>query len=104
MPRTLRSDFAGEIYHALNRGNARNKIFFKAGDFEAFERVIKDGLLRYPVDLGQKRGQEPNWQSEQFMLVWNLLFSKFQEFSYATNSTIRFCWGDIPCIEPWQCS
>ena len=22
MPRALRSDFAGEIYHALNRGNA----------------------------------------------------------------------------------
>ena len=40
MPRPLRADFAGHIYDALNRGNARNKIFFKDGDFEAFERVI----------------------------------------------------------------
>ena len=33
MPRPLRADYAGEIYHALNRGNARNDIFFKDGDF-----------------------------------------------------------------------
>ena len=51
MPRSLRSDFAGQIYHALNRGNARNKIFFKDADFEAFERVVQLGLEKYPVDL-----------------------------------------------------
>ena len=50
MPRSLRSDFAGQIYHALNRGNARNKIFFKDADFEAFERVVQR-LEKYPVDL-----------------------------------------------------
>ncbi len=26
MPRALRADYAGEIYHALNRGNARHVI------------------------------------------------------------------------------
>jgi hypothetical protein len=31
MPRAPRADEAGEIYHALNRGNARNRIFFKDG-------------------------------------------------------------------------
>ena len=51
MPHSLRSDFAGQIYHALNRGNARNKIFFKDADFEAFERVVQLGLEKYPVDL-----------------------------------------------------
>ena len=51
MPRPRRSDFAGCIYHALNRGNARSNIFFKAEDYEAFERVIKEGLKKYPVDL-----------------------------------------------------
>ena len=51
MPRSLRSDFAGQIYHALNRCNARNKIFFKDADFEAFERVVQLGLEKYPVDL-----------------------------------------------------
>ncbi|MFT5301707.1 MAG: putative transposase [Mariniblastus sp.] len=51
MPRPLRSDTAGFIYHALNRGNARQDIFSKDGDFEAFERVISEGLEKYPVDL-----------------------------------------------------
>ncbi|MEM7453101.1 MAG: transposase [Planctomycetota bacterium] len=51
MPRALRSDIAGQIYHALNRGNARSNIFFKDADFEAFEMVVKQGLEKYPVDL-----------------------------------------------------
>jgi putative transposase len=44
MPRTARSTEAGSIYHVLNRGNGRMRIFHKAGDFEAFERVLAEGL------------------------------------------------------------
>ncbi len=51
MPRVLRSDYAGEIYHALNRGNAKNDIFFKDADYESFERVVSEGLEKYPIDL-----------------------------------------------------
>ncbi len=51
MPRPLRSDVAGQFYHALNRGNARQPIFHKDADYEAFERIIKEGLEKYPVDL-----------------------------------------------------
>ncbi|QEG23556.1 hypothetical protein [Mariniblastus fucicola] len=50
MPRALRSDFSRQVYHALNRGNARNNIFTAGGD-EAFERVVQRGLVPYPVDL-----------------------------------------------------
>jgi putative transposase len=39
------------VYHVLNRGNGRMRIFHKAGDFEAFEQVLADGLSRYPVEL-----------------------------------------------------
>jgi len=51
MPRTARSTEAGLVYHVLNRGNGRMRIFHKAGDYEAFERVLAEGLDRYPVDL-----------------------------------------------------
>ena len=51
MPRTARSTEGGMIYHALNRGNGRMRIFRKAGDFESFERVLAEGLQRYPVEL-----------------------------------------------------
>ena len=51
MPRPKRSDVAGFIYHALNRGNARSDIFLKDGDYEAFERILAEGLERYDVEL-----------------------------------------------------
>jgi len=35
----------------LNRGNARQTMFHKQGDFEAFERTLAEGLDRYPVQL-----------------------------------------------------
>jgi len=38
-------------YHVLNRGNGRMRIFHKAEDFAAFERVLAEGLERYPVEL-----------------------------------------------------
>jgi putative transposase len=51
MPRQRRADEAGVIYHALNRGNARQAIFHKDEDYQAFLRVLDEGLQRYPVEL-----------------------------------------------------
>ena len=51
MPRQKRLDVAGGIYHALNRGNAREDIFHKEEDYAAFERVLGEGLQRYDVRL-----------------------------------------------------
>ena len=61
MPRPHRADIAGKIYHALNRGNARNPIFFKSGDYEAFERVVCEGLEKYPVDLIAYQWMKNHW-------------------------------------------
>ena len=51
MPRTARAIEAGLVYHVLNRGNGRMRLFHKDEDFAAFERVLGEGLERYPVDL-----------------------------------------------------
>ncbi len=51
MPRPLRADVAGEIYHALNHGNAQQSVFKKDADDESFERVLDEGVSKYPVDL-----------------------------------------------------
>ena len=40
MVRALRADEAGGIYHALNRGTAKNPIFFKDADCEVFELAM----------------------------------------------------------------
>jgi len=51
MPRTARSTEAGTVYHVLNRGNARMRLFHKAADYAAFAHVLAEGLERYPVEL-----------------------------------------------------
>lgn len=51
MPRAPRADEAGGLYHALNRGNSRARIFRKEADYEAFERILGEGLARYQVQL-----------------------------------------------------
>ncbi len=51
MGRPTRADEAGGIYHALNRGNARANIFHKPEDYEAFERILAEGLERYPCRI-----------------------------------------------------
>jgi len=40
MPRTSRAIEGGGIYHVLNRGNGRMRIFHKPGDFEAFLELL----------------------------------------------------------------
>jgi putative transposase len=39
------------VYHVLNRGNGRMRLFHKEDDYDAFERVLVEGLKRHPVDL-----------------------------------------------------
>jgi putative transposase len=39
------------IYHVLNRGNGRMRLFHKPEDYDGFERVIAEGLGRFPVEL-----------------------------------------------------
>ena len=61
MPRPPRADESGAIYHALNRGNARQTIFHKAEDFAAFERVIISGLEKHPVELYSYQWMPNHW-------------------------------------------
>ena len=107
MPRPLRADFAGHIYDALNRGNARNKIFFKDGDFEAFERVIWEGLEKYPVDLIAYQWMSNHWhmvlspQQDKAMSaflgwitmtwLWSRISRPLQEFSRSRRWAFPHC-------------
>jgi len=51
MPRAPRADEAGGLYHALNRGNARAQIFEKPADYDAFERIVGEGLKLYDLQV-----------------------------------------------------
>ena len=49
MPRPPRADEAGGLYQALNRGHSRARMFRKQADYEAFQRILAEGLERYVV-------------------------------------------------------
>ena len=48
MARPYRTALGGYVYHMLNRGNGRLRIFHKDGDYEAFERILGEALERVP--------------------------------------------------------
>ena len=41
----------GYVYHVLNRGVARMRLFHKRGDYEVFEKVMTEALARLPMRL-----------------------------------------------------
>ena len=56
MPRTVRTDMGGHIYHVINRANARVQIFDTEADYKQFEAVLEEASERVGMDI---RGQEP---------------------------------------------
>ena len=44
MPRQPRIEYAGAVYHVLNRGNYRQDLFTVSGSAARFERVLIDSL------------------------------------------------------------
>jgi len=51
MARPLRPIEAGLIYHVINRGNNRQPVFQKKGDFEAFLKALAELKERKPFEL-----------------------------------------------------
>ena len=51
MGRTARAAKGGICYHVLNRGNARQRVFHKAGDYRAFVDLFGAALERAPGQI-----------------------------------------------------
>ncbi len=51
MPRPPRMSSANTCYHVLNRGNGRNAVFHKDGDYAAFLKLLKQASDRIPMRL-----------------------------------------------------
>ena len=49
MPRANRGDEAGGVYHALNRGNGRQRVFHAPADYAAFLDLLADATKRLPA-------------------------------------------------------
>ena len=51
MPRPLRTVPGGLVYHVLNRGNGKRRIFEHDGDYLAFEGVLAEMQQRIPMRI-----------------------------------------------------
>lgn len=51
MPRPPRKSAANTCYHVLNRGNGRNTVFHKAGDYAAFLKLLHQASEILPMRL-----------------------------------------------------
>jgi len=51
MPRVQRVDVANEIYHVINRANARVRIFDSIQDYMAFEAILGEAVKKFDMRL-----------------------------------------------------
>ena len=51
MPRTNRSAPGGYVYHVLNRGVGRMRLFHGRRDYEAFEEILGETLAKTPLRI-----------------------------------------------------
>ena len=51
MPRITRTDVREEIYHVLNRANARVQIFDNDKDYQIFESILEEAIKKFDMRL-----------------------------------------------------
>jgi putative transposase len=51
MPRSARALADNCFYHLINRGNGRQQVFYKDGDYHAFIEVLLEARQRYGVKV-----------------------------------------------------
>jgi len=49
MPRTSRTAPGGLVYHVLNRGVGRQRVFDKPAAYSAFEEILSETLDKVPM-------------------------------------------------------
>jgi REP element-mobilizing transposase RayT len=66
MPRNARLAPGGMLFHVLNRGVGRMRLFLKEADFEAFERIMAQTLETRPMRILAYCLLSNHWH----MLLW----------------------------------
>ena len=62
VPRSARASVGGLCYHVLNRGNARQPVFHKDGDYDAFSTLLAQAQEHQPMRLVERAETWP-WSS-----------------------------------------
>jgi putative transposase len=88
MPRSKRIAKGNIVYHVLNRANGRLKIFKKPEDFEAFERILAEGIERFSMRLCGYCIMSSHWH----LVLWPRADGDLSEFMKWITATHSLRW------------
>ena len=88
MPRQARSAPGGLVYHVMNRGNGRSRIFRKKADYAAFEHVLREALHRTPTRLLGWCLMPNHWH----LVIWPRADGELTAFVRWLTHTHTQCW------------
>jgi len=118
MARKLRVEYAGAIYHVMNRGDRREAIFDDDQDRERFlgtlgEACVKTGWQVHAFCLlpnhfhlvvetpqGNLVAEKGSVNSIIVFCVDGIMRGR-QNVGHGTEAASGICRGDLPCDEPW---
>ncbi len=61
MGRVSRINIGNEIYHVLNRANARMVLFEKENDYQVFETILEEAKDHYPIQIFSYQIMPNHW-------------------------------------------
>src|SRR5437762_13864380 len=86
MARAARNALGGVVYHVLNRGNCRMKIFVKDGDFVAFLKLLEEGRKRSGIRILGFVLMDNHWH----LVVWPRRDAELSRFvQWVTTTHVR---------------
>ncbi|MBN2447303.1 MAG: transposase [Phycisphaerae bacterium] len=91
MPRTARIQPGGVVFHALNRGNSRARLFFHDKDYAAFERVLAETLEHVPLRLLAYCLMPNHWH----LLLWPERDGQLGRFMQRLTTTHARRWRSV---------
>ncbi|MBN2315358.1 MAG: transposase [Sedimentisphaerales bacterium] len=91
MPRAKRQSPGGIVYHVLNRANARQIIFRGSSDYEAFEKILAEGLVKVPMRLTGYCLMSNHWH----LLLWPYHDGELSTFMHWVTMTHTQRWHAV---------
>ncbi len=86
MSRINRVDVGGEVYHVLNRANARVQIFDNDKDYKQFEEILEEAVEKFDIDLLAYCVMPNHWH----LVLYPKADGEMQNFmSWLTNTHTR---------------
>jgi hypothetical protein len=86
------------VFHVLNRGMARMQLFEKAGDYQAFEQVLRETAEEAPMRICANAVMPNHWHLIRLTLRLKELHGIEGLPNHASPFSFRPRFGGAPCL------